>query len=114
MYKRQLHALCTDRGIFYLHVLQPTLLDPGSKPLTERERTFLDVEEALVQGVRLGYPRLRAAAARLREHGIAFADASGVFRETPGEIYDDACHFQRPGTELLGEAVGAAFLRELP
>jgi hypothetical protein len=33
---RSMHGLCAERGITYLHVLQPTLHDDGSKPLTEK------------------------------------------------------------------------------
>ena len=32
------HHLCEPRGILYLHVLQPTLHDPGSKPITPEEQ----------------------------------------------------------------------------
>jgi len=107
---RSLHALCAERGIRYLHVLQPTLLDEGSKPLTDVERSHLDVPESVARGVRLGYPRLREAGERLRELGVPFVDASDVFLHEEQTIYFDACHFRRPGCALLGERIGRAFL----
>lgn len=111
---RSLQALCASRGVFYLHALQPTLLDEGSKPVTPEEREFMNADEALVRGVHLGYPRLRAAAGRLAELGIPFADCTDAFRDQQGTIYYDVCHFRRPGTEILGEKIARAFLEHLP
>ena len=107
---RSLAALCRARGIVYLHALQPTLLDEGSKPLTEEEQAYTDTYPSVVHGVRRGYPLLRAAGERLREDGIAFVDTSDVFRDVRGTIYHDLCHFRRPGTEILGERLAHALL----
>ena len=111
---RSLQALCASRGVFYLHALQPTLLDEGSKPVTPEEREFMNPDEFLAKGVRLGYPRLRAAAERLAQLGIPFVDCSDAFRDQAVTIYYDLCHFRRPGTEILGERIARAFLEHLP
>jgi hypothetical protein len=109
-----LHALCAARDITYLHVLQPTLHDEGSKPLTDDERregaTFPVVEQA----IRRGYPRLRAAISRLTVNGLHVLDASDLFRDVSERVYHDLCHFNRPGTELLGAAIGRALLELEP
>ena len=105
-----LDAICRARGALYLHVLQPTLHDEGSKPLTETEREEGAADPAIERGVREGYPLLRSASPRLREAGVAFLDASGLFRDVEERVYYDLCHFNRPGTERLGEAIGRSIL----
>lgn len=110
---RSLHDLCAGRGIPYVHVLQPTLHDEGSKPLTEEEVASGAAASVWVQAAREGYPRLREAGASLRSAGVAFTDASGVFERVEEPLYHDACHFRRPGHELLAERVADAVLEAL-
>ncbi|MEM7307385.1 MAG: hypothetical protein AAF682_11980 [Planctomycetota bacterium] len=110
---RSLHAICADRGIHYLHALQPTLHDEGSKPLTPDEIATGAATPAWVEGVQLGYPLLRKAGARLREQGVAFYDTSVVFAATEETIYHDACHFESAGNRLLARAIAEAFLESV-
>lgn len=100
-------ALCRKRGITYLHVLQPTLHDEGAKPITDLEAQRGRAREEWLEGVALGYPRLRAAGRELEERGVAFLDASGVFRDVEETLYIDACHFDARGNELLAQQIGA-------
>jgi hypothetical protein len=109
-----LAAACAARGITYLHVLQPTLHDAGSKPLSADERATGKAHPTWETAAREGYPLLRAEGAQLRAGGLAFFDASGVFRERSETLYFDACHFRAPGHELLARAIGEALLLELP
>ncbi|QDU66432.1 hypothetical protein [Engelhardtia mirabilis] len=109
-----LAALCEGRGIAYLHVLQPALGHDGSKVPAPEEVAILAAAEAetgwaaaALAGVRAGYPRLRAAGAELAASGVAFVDATDVFAARTDAIYYDLCHFHRPGTELVGERIGA-------
>lgn len=111
---RTLHALCAARGAHYLHVLQPTLHDEGSKPLTEREVATSGAAQSWIDGARLGYPLLRAAAGRLRAAGVDFLDASGVFADQRGSLYFDVCHFRPAGHHTLARAIAAALLEGLP
>jgi hypothetical protein len=104
-----LKGICAARGIDFLEVLQPTLHDEGSKPLTEKERANGGAGAEWIEGVKLVYPELRAAGARLAQRGVAFFDASGVFREHPEDIYVDVCHFREHGNEILAEAIAQAF-----
>ena len=62
--------------------------------------------EAWLEGVALGYPRLRVAGKALQERGVAFLDASGVFRNVEETLYIDACHFDARGNELLAQQIG--------
>jgi len=110
---RSLHGLCTERGIDYLHVLQPTLHDEGSKPLTDKERAGGGAEVDWIAGVKAVYPHLREAGARLATRGVPFFDASGVFKDHPEDIYIDVCHFREHGNEILAEAIAQAFLERI-
>jgi hypothetical protein len=109
-----LHAMCSARGIPYLHVLQPTLHDEGSKPMTDAERFNARLKGLWLEGCRLGYPLLRSAAALLRAQGVSFLDATKVFAAVTETIYLDACHFDQRGNTLLAEAIAKALLDALP
>ncbi|MBK7644267.1 MAG: hypothetical protein IPJ19_14695 [Planctomycetes bacterium] len=111
---RDLHGMCAEHGIDYLHVLQPTLHDTGSKTLTEREQAGSSAGEEWIAGVHAVYPRLREAGARLEQRGIAFYDASLVFQEHTEDIYVDLCHFREHGNEIFAEAIAREFLARLP
>ena len=114
---RALRALCDANGTTYLHVLQPTLLDFGSKPLTEEEEGHAVPSEdtrAAAEGVRLGYPLLRAEGARLAAGGFPFVDASMAFEGVEETLYYDFCHFGNAGNELLAELVARELLARLP
>jgi hypothetical protein len=101
-----LHAMCSQRGIPYLHVLQPTLHDEGSKPLTQKEIDGSTLDPNWVEGVHALYPSFRKLGPELRARGIHFFDASGIFRDHPEDIYYDVCHFKEHGNDILGTAIG--------
>lgn len=106
---RTLRALCEARGIDYVHVLQPTLHDEGSKVLTPKEIAAGGSPPDWVEGVKLGYPLLRAAGERLRAGGENFIDATGVFREVSDKVYFDDCHFNEHGNVILAEFIASHF-----
>lgn len=105
-----LRGMCEVRGIAYLHVLQPNLLDLGDREPTAAERAVHASGDTWAEGVQLGYPRLRSAGRDLAAQGERFLDASGVFESRPdeAELYDDRCHFNAEGNRLLAEFVAAA------
>jgi hypothetical protein len=105
---RSLQAICEARSIAYLHVLQPTLHDTGSKTLTGDEIVGSRAPDAYIDGVHLGYPRLREAAGSLRNLGIHFLDASMIFKDVKEGIYVDNCHFNLAGNRLLARAIAPA------
>jgi hypothetical protein len=98
-----LQQFCASQGIAYLHVLQPNQYDVGSKPLSDEERKLAFQEGfGLVRTIPRGYPLLRQAGEELRAHGVAFRDASGVFRDHSETLYIDiCCHYNRPGIDLV-------------
>jgi hypothetical protein len=107
-------ALCDRRAIAYLHVLQPTLHDEGSKPMTVEERAKGALQPAQFRSVRDGYPRLRAAAEVLREDGVRVFDASRLFADVASTLYTDACHFDAEGNARLARAIAPELLAALP
>lgn len=111
---RILRAICQARGIPYVHVLQPTLHDEGSKPLTEEERSSGTLVEPMRLAVRDGYPLLRERGARLAAEGERFVDASLLFADFAPTLYYDACHFRSPGTDMLARTAAQALLAALP
>ncbi len=109
-----MHAMCAAQKILYLHVLQPTLHDKGSKPLTGNEIRTSAVDPDWIVGIAHLYDPMRAAAQRFRARGIPFCDATQVFRDHTEDIYVDTCHFKEHGNALLAAAVAKAFLEALP
>jgi hypothetical protein len=94
-------AMCRARGIVYIHVLQPTLWDRNSKPLTAHERELDAREIGWTTPVRTGYPELRKRGAQLREKGVEFLDGSQAFACVQDELYYDHCHFVAAGADRL-------------
>jgi len=111
---RTLADLCRARGIVYLQVLQPTQLDPGSKPQTPTEIKRSQCDPTWVTGVQLGYPLLRAAGEELRAAGVEFVDASLLFESHTEDIYFDCCHFGHRGNDILAQKLCAELLARWP
>ena len=109
-----MHAACEAQGIAYLHVLQPTLHDPGSKTWTAEEEETSYAHEAWIEGVHVGYPKLREEGARLAERGVPFVDASRIFVDVEPTLYYDACHFRAPGHGRIAELLAPRLVALLP
>jgi hypothetical protein len=90
------------RGIPFIHVLQPTFHDEGSKPPTQEELDHSEIDPDWLEGVVHGYPRLRAAGERLQAAGVPFFDASRLFEEVQETLYYDNCHVVAAGSRMLG------------
>lgn len=111
---RNLRAICEARGIHYLHVLQPTLHDTGSKTLTADEVQTGAAADTWIRGVQTGYPKLRKRGAELAAQGEHFVDATGVFRDVAATIYFDSCHFREDGNRILADAIADGLLATYP
>ena len=111
---RSMHAICSARGIAYLHVLHPTLHDAGSKPLTAREIETGAAPPTWVRAIEEGYPLLRREGARLAQEGVAFHDASRIFAGDETPRYVDACHVNPASSVLLARDAARALLEILP
>jgi hypothetical protein len=110
---RTLAGICASHQIAYVHVLQPTLHDPGAKPISDEERASGQIAPEWLEGVVKGYPLLRARGAALAADGISFLDASRVFAEVTEPLYFDNCHFGFEGNKLLADAVAEFIAGEL-
>lgn len=106
----QMDRLCRTNGILYYHFLQPNQYVKGSKPMGPEE-----VETAILEkhpyrhAVEVGYPRLMAQGATLKERGVPFTDLTGLFADTPEAIYiDGCCHYNKQGYVLMAEAIARA------
>ena len=106
---RAMDALCAAHGVRYLHALQPTLDDAGSKPLSRAEEPFAG-DGAQSQRVAEGYGLLRERGAELVAAGVDFVDLSGLFAEVRGTVYVDRAHYNPAGNARLAEALAAALL----
>jgi hypothetical protein len=110
---RCLSDLCRGRGIAYIHVLQPTLHDAGSKPLTAKEIENSKVAQPWIDGAKLGYPLMRKEADELRRRGVDFIDASMIFSARMDDLYFDCCHFSPAGNEILADAIAPEIAKRL-
>ena len=108
-----LHHLCQPLGIRYLHLLQPTLHDEGSKPVTEEEYRKGIGASGYDRRIRTGYPLLREARARLAAAGVEAVDLSQAFAEVGETVYYDECHFGELGNRILAERIYEALDGEL-
>jgi hypothetical protein len=106
-------ALCRARGIAYVHVLQPTLWDQGSKPLAPAEVQLDAPFHVWKQATRLGYPQLRARADELARRGVELVDASRAVADVREPLYFDHGHVVKRGTEILWERIAPAVLDAL-
>jgi hypothetical protein len=112
---RSMHAICDERGIHYVHVLQPALHDGPSRPTkTALEQSIPSGGVGWTLGATEGYPLLREAGRRLEELGIVFCDASTIFAAEEQQAFVDPVHLTAFGNRILTEAVADAFLAHLP
>jgi hypothetical protein len=111
---RSLDATCRARGIDFVSILQPCLIDAGSKTVSAAEQEFARLHPAWVEGVELGYPLLREAVRELNARHVASADLTGLFRDVSDTLYIDACHLDPDGNRRLARAVAESFLHLLP
>lgn len=79
---RAMSRLCESYGIDYLHVLQPTLHDTGSKPVADEERAVGIGEDGPEPWIAPAYDALRRAGVELAAEGVPFVDTSQVFAGT--------------------------------
>jgi hypothetical protein len=113
-----LEKTCRAHGIRYYHVLQPNQYVPGSKPMgAEEKKAALWDQLPGKPLIEEGYPLLRAGGRRLAKQGVRFRDLSLAFAKHKEPFYfDNCCHFNRAGNEVLAQAIARAVLetREPP
>lgn len=110
---RALHAACLAHGVPYLHVLQPTLHDDGSKPRTAQEVERGGAAAAWIEGAQRGYPLLREHGERLARDGVPFVDLSRIFADFTETAYVDVCHFHGAAMRKFSERVAKELAQRL-
>ncbi len=110
-----IHAVAADRGIPYVHALQPNQYVPDSKPLSAQERAVAYTPSSPAAGtVRTGYPALSAAGAEMKARGLPFYDLTGIFAEVPDDVYvDNCCHVNNVGNRIIAGAIADAIVEQL-
>jgi hypothetical protein len=108
-----MHHLCAPRDILYLHVIQPTLHDPGSKLITSAEREKGIGENGMDPNVIRGYEMMRARVEDLKRAGVTVLDATRIFADNAQTLYYDSCHVGRAGNEILAEHIYTALAEAL-
>jgi hypothetical protein len=108
-----MHHLCAPQGTRYVHALQPTLRDEGSKPLTDEEKRKGLVDGEFAERVKQGYPLLREALARLVAAGVDAHDLSDTFKGIEETLYYDSAHFNQTGNRLVAERLLEGILARL-
>jgi len=103
-----MHQLCSARGIRYVHALQPTLHDEGSKIITDEERRKGVGEDGFHVAVVEGDPLLRKGMEELRSLGVEALDLSLAFEGIEETIYFDTCHFGNLGCRVLADRMADA------
>jgi hypothetical protein len=103
-----MHQLCSARGIRYVHVLQPTLHDEGSKIISDEERRKGVGDKGFHVAVVEGYPLLREGMQELRSLGVEALDLSLAFEGIEETVYFDTCHFGALGCRVLSDQMADA------
>jgi len=105
-----MNAVCKERAIRFVHVLQPTLHDVDAKPMTETEARVGKPPETWLLGANRGYPKLREKGSELRARGVEFFDGSKLFSATTQEIYIDSCHYNDVGCQAVATFTAQSIL----
>ncbi len=111
---RSLHAVCAERGIPCLQIVQPTLADAGSKRQTDDEQRRSAAIDAWQDSVAIGYPMLRERARELSADGLHVVDATRAFADVDETLFTDVVHFDEHGNQVLAEWIAPRLLGLLP
>lgn len=100
---RLMDSACKASGSAYFHFLQPNQYVPDSKTLTAEEKaTAFAPDQPYSKAAVLGYPAFQEAGRELAAAGIAYFDATPLFKDHPETLYLDACcHINEQGNDIL-------------
>ena len=110
-------AVIEDAAV--MPVLQPMLILPDAKPLTEFERQSIAYYDLKIPGINAAYDGVFEAIRKMfdqldAERAEVFPfDATGVFADEAAITYVDHCHLTPRGRYLLAAAVGERILEIL-
>ncbi len=112
---RQMAALCSSVKSEYFHFLQANQYDPGSKTMTEEEKTIaFDSHQPYRPWAEQGYPVLRRYGRMLRDGGVRFYDESMIFQQMAEPAYSDTCcHYNPAGNAIFADEIVNKVTQEL-
>ena len=101
-----------DKGIAYVHVLQPNQYFTSRPFGPEESSVAINTASPFKPGVEQGYPALLAeAAAQSLGPRTGFFDATGIFDGEKAPVYvDNCCHYTRVGYLRLADFVARAVM----
>jgi len=109
-----MRAMSDAVGAEFIHLLQPNLNVPGSKPLAPAEQKLVARDSPYREPVEQSWAYLRMEGERLRASGVRFYDLTDVFRDVEEPLYvDSCCHLGKRGNELLARAIAKAIRDDL-
>ena len=108
-----MNELLANRGIPYLHVLQPNQYFTTRSFSAEERRVALNDNSPYREAAGRGYPALIAASASLAAKE-RFVNATGVFDREPSPVYlDNCCHYTRTGNFVLADFIAKSLVESV-
>ena len=106
-----MHTMLRDRGVPYIHVLQPNQYFTTRRFGEAERRIALNAGSPFKGGAEQGYPAL-IEASRALEGKEPFFNAVGIFDQEASPAYiDDCCHYTLAGNRRLADFVSTSILR---
>lgn len=106
-----MNNLSQSRQIPYIHILQPNQYYSKKEFDVEEAAVAFSDDQSYRAGAEQGYPVLVAYGEKLKQKGVHFYDAVGIFDDRTERLYvDDCCHFNQLGNEILADFVAEAIL----
>lgn len=108
---RNIAALCRDRGLRCLLILQPTF-EIGKVRLSDVERLILKEHGYALEHKRSYFNKLRALCSELAEQDgpyVRVKDFTEVFRNISDQVYIDFAHYNQLGNQLLAERIRPSY-----
>ncbi len=110
---RGMHLLAEGVGATYIHCLQPSLQDPGSKIMTATERRKALAKQPIDPHFKGYYDELRSAGAALARDGVDFLDLSHIFAEVEETLFYDHVHVGTAGNRRLAQRFADEIIERL-
>ena len=115
----QTHAITQLYGIKYLQILQPNQYVEGSKELSAHEKNVAyKPNSPWAKIVTKGYNLFRQEGKKLKQvknnnKNLLFKDMTMIFKDNKEDLYfDDCCHFNLKGNEILAQEVAQIIISE--
>ena len=103
--------MLATRNVPYLHFIQPNQYYSTDRKFGEQERRIAftqNGESEYRDSISKGYPILLAKMAELKNSHVAVFSAVSIFDDIKDPVYfDDCCHYNGAGNEILAQFIGS-------